>query len=412
MLAGQTGTASGLDLLTKRESLISYSPVPNYGWGILTGQPLSVVDAPAASMARSVMILATLGFLLIFGLAAFWLEAIRRFDVALAERTQQLSVSNAGLSQLAADLEVTTASVRKAHTDLQEAHQELQRTESQLVQAEKLTALGQMVAGVAHEINNPLSFVTNNVAIMQRDTQHLNELIHLYQQTECTLAEHQRELLGRIRFLAEEIDLPYVLDQMPTIMARSCEGLKRIQQIVKDLRNFARLDEAELAEADINDGVRFTTQIVSSKAHERGIVLRVDLTPLPLVTCYPAKINQVVLNLFVNAIDACESGGVVRVHTEPGSDGGVILEMSDTGHGIPPEILGKIFDPFFTTKKVGQGTGLGLSISYGIIKAHGGTIEVTSEVGKGTRFLVRLPSQPPKTGGSSKSWIIPTAGIA
>ena len=221
VLAGKTGTVSGLDFLTNRESLISYNPVPEYGWGILTGRPLSVVDAPASSLVRSVMILAALGFLVIFGLSAIWLDAIRRFDVALADRTQQLSRSNAGLTQLAADLEVTTASVRKAHADLQQAHEELQRTESQLVQAEKLTALGQMVAGVAHEINNPLSFVTNDVTMLQRDTEHLNELIHLYQQAECTLGEHQRESLERIRFLAEEIDLPYVLDQMPTIMARS-----------------------------------------------------------------------------------------------------------------------------------------------------------------------------------------------
>ncbi len=226
------------------------------------------------------------------------------------------------------------------------------------------------------------------------------------------LAEHQRELLERIRVLAAEIDLPYVLDQMPTIMARSREGLKRVQQIIKDLRNFARLDAAELTEADMNDGVRFTKQLVSSKAHDRGIALRDELTPLPLLTCYPAKINQLVLNLLVNAIDACEPGGEVLVHTEPGSEGGVILEMRDNGHCIPPEILGKIFDPFFTTKQVGQGTGLGLSISYGIVKAHGGTIEVASEVGKGSRFLVKLPSQPPKTGALSQSRIIPAAGIA
>ncbi len=211
-------------------------------------------------------------------------------------------------AQLAADLEVTTASVRQAH-------QELQRTEVQLIQAERLSALGKMVEGVAHEINNPLAFVSNNVAVLQRDAGYLYEVIQLYQQAESTLAEHQRTLLERIRSLADQVDLPYVLDNMPAIMARSREGLKRIQQIVADLRDFARLDEADLQNTDLNEGVRSTLLFLRHRAIERSAILEDDPGVLPLVTCYAAKINQVVFHLVNNAIEACPREGRVVVST-------------------------------------------------------------------------------------------------
>ena len=173
----------------------------------------------------------------------------------LEERNEQLHRS-------ADDLIRTAESVRIAHQELQVAHEELKRAETQLVQSERLSSLGQMVAGVAHEINNPLAFVTNNVALLERDVGNLHDLIRLYQQAEGTLEQHQHDLLSHIHSLADQMDLAYVLDNAPALMTRSREGLKRIQKIVKDLRDFVRLDDAELKEVDLNESVTSTLTLL------------------------------------------------------------------------------------------------------------------------------------------------------
>ncbi len=273
------------------------------------------------------------------------------------------------------------------------AHAALKQAQVQLIQSEKLSALGQMVAGVAHEINNPLAFVTNNVAVLRRDVDNLNDLLGLYREADTALAEHAPGLLAPIRELAERIDLPYTIENLDQLSTRSLEGLRRIRQIVRDLRDFARLDEGDLKEADLNDGIASTLNVVRNRAKERGVELRSDLQPLPTLACYPGKINQVVLNLVVNALDACPAGGHVALTTRAVADR-VEIEVVDDGSGIAPEVRDKIFDPFFTTKPVGEGTGLGLSISYGIVQAHGGRIEVESTPGRGSRFLVALPLSP------------------
>ena len=280
------------------------------------------------------------------------------------------------------------------------AHEALKHAEVSLVQAEKLTALGQMVAGVAHEINNPLSFVVNNMAILQRDTVPLRELVELYRQGDPVLEAQSPELFEKIHALEVEADVSYTLANLERITERSREGLRRIQQIVKDLREFARLDDGDLQAVDLNAGIASTLNIIHGRAVKSGVELQTDLNPLPAVTCYPGKINQVVMNLLANAIDATQQGGKVTVRTE--SSGieaetdpqGIRIIISDTGSGIPAAILEKIFDPFFTTKPIGQGTGLGLSISYGIVKAHGGKIRVKSTPGQGTTFTVWLPLTP------------------
>jgi PAS domain S-box-containing protein len=289
--------------------------------------------------------------------------------------------------------------LRLQNTQLQElaqsehqAHEALKKAQSQLVQSEKLASLGQLVAGVAHEINNPLSFVSNNVAVLQREVHALRDLLALYQEGEALLAEHRPELHGRIREFAERIDLNYTLSNLDGLVARSRDGLKRIQQIVKDLRDFARLDESDLHEVDLNAGIASTVNIIQGQAKKQQVALELDLTPLPGVSCYPAKINQVVLNLLSNALDACSAGGKVTVSTRTNGDGVEVL-VTDTGSGIDPAIRERVFDPFFTTKPQGQGTGLGLSISYGIVQMHGGTIDFESTPGQGTRFRVWLPGR-------------------
>jgi signal transduction histidine kinase len=268
-----------------------------------------------------------------------------------------------------------------------EARQALLHAQSQLVQSEKLAGLGQMVAGVAHEINNPLSFVSNNVAVIQRDVTALRKLIDLYKQADGTVPDPLRLQIDE---LEEQIDLTYMLGNLEGIFSRSRDGLRRIQQIVKDLRDFARLDESDLEECDLNAGITSTLNIIQGHAKRKEVKLVADLQPLPRVRCYPAKVNQVVMNLVGNAIDASHLAGEVDVRTRLEGEN-VVLEVQDNGSGIPPEIRQKIFDPFFTTKPLGEGTGLGLSISYGIIHDHGGDIELQSEVGKGTLFRVKLP---------------------
>jgi PAS domain S-box-containing protein len=273
-----------------------------------------------------------------------------------------------------------------------EAHDTLKRTQSQLVQNEKLASLGQMVAGVAHEINNPLSFVANNVAVLQRDLKALGQLLEMYRQADKSIEEKQPELSAEIRDLAERVDLGYTLPNLQELLTRSREGLRRIQQIVKDLRDFARLDEADLHEVDLNDGIQSTANIVLGLAKKKRVKVEMDLQPLPTISCYPAKLNQVVMNLIANAIQASHEGGKVTVRSRRNGDDTVVIEVADEGTGIPQRIRDRIFDPFFTTKPPGEGTGLGLSISYGIVQDHGGRIDVRSEEGKGSTFTITLPT--------------------
>ena len=274
-----------------------------------------------------------------------------------------------------------------------EAHAQLKQAQSQLVQQEKLASLGQIVAGVAHEINNPVAFVSNNVAVLGRDVGEMRDILALYGEADRLIATGMPDLAARIAEYRERVDLAYTLNNIQGLLHRSRDGLKRIQQIVGHLRLFAHLDEGEVNEADLNDGIESTAAIIVGHARKKQIQLAMDLGPLPPVICNAARINQVVMNLLTNAIDACSDGGQVSVRTRK-ADQGVTIEVSDTGCGIPPEVRDRIFDPFFTTKPVGQGTGLGLSISYGIIKDHDGAIDVRSEPGHGSHFVVSLPLRP------------------
>jgi PAS domain S-box-containing protein len=277
------------------------------------------------------------------------------------------------------------------HSERQ-ALETLKLAQSRLVQAEKLASLGQLVAGVAHEINNPLAFVGNNTAVVQRDLAGLLEIFKLYQSLDPMIAGAAPEVARQISQLSERLDLDYVIANLTDTLVRSREGLKRIQQIVLDLRDFSRQEAVGKMQdgVDLNPGILSTINIVRGRAKTRGVELASDLSPLPGITCSPAKINQVILNLIANAVDACKPGCKVTVRsrsTPPWAE----IEIEDTGSGIDPAIRDKIFDPFFTTKPQGQGTGLGLSISHGIIAEHGGTIGVESMVGEGTKFVIRLP---------------------
>jgi signal transduction histidine kinase len=310
-------------------------------------------------------------------------------EAKVQERTSALSQANIELARAFREL-------HDAHESLRRTHEELKQTQGRMLEQARLASLGHTAAGVAHEINNPLAFVSNNIVVLKRDVADLHEILRLYQQAEATLDEYEHELLERIRELSEEVDLPFVLNNLDGLLERSRDGLKRIQKIVENLRDFARLDEAEFKEADLNAGVSATVGILGGVAAKRGVTIDMELASLPKLACYPAKINMVVQNLVLNAIDACCPRGRVVVRTRDGS-GAVEVEVADDGCGIEPAIQNRIFDPFFTTKPIGQGTGLGLAMSYGIIKDHGGTIDFESTLGRGSCFRFRIPDRSTST---------------
>jgi signal transduction histidine kinase len=284
---------------------------------------------------------------------------------------------------------------------LAEQNRALREAQAALVQTEKLASLGQLAAGVAHEINNPIAYVTNNLAVLRRDVPGALAVLDKYRAGRESLARLEPELAAEAARMEEDIDLPYIQNSLPRLFEKSMEGLQRVRDIVKNLRDFARLDEASFQEADLNAALQATAEIIRHEVKKKSLALRLHLGPLPPVLCQPGKINQVFLNVLMNAVQACAPGGAIEVRTRFSEEGRapheplVAVEFEDNGSGIAPEVLPRIFEPFFTTKPVGQGTGLGLSVSYGIVRDHGGAIEVESVPGRGTLFRVRLPLRPP-----------------
>ncbi len=281
---------------------------------------------------------------------------------------------------------------------LEAQNRALREAQAALVQTEKLASLGQLAAGMAHEINNPLSYVTNNLAVLRRDVPAALEVLDKYRECREQLRSVAPEVMAEAERQEADIDLPYIRGSLPRLFERSLDGLARVRDIVKNLRDFARLDESDFQETDLNAALKSTLEIALYEIKTKSIDLRTHFAELPPILCYPGKINQVFLNVLINAVQASQQGGVIEVRTRPDETapcGGVVIEVQDTGSGIKPEHLPHIFDPFFTTKQVGQGTGLGLSVSYGIVRDHGGSIEVESELGRGTLFRIRLPIRPP-----------------
>jgi signal transduction histidine kinase len=280
---------------------------------------------------------------------------------------------------------------------LAEQNRALREAQAALVQTEKLASLGQLAAGIAHEINNPIAYVANNLAVLRRDVPAVIQLLDAYRSGRELLRAAAPDLLAETQRLEEEVDLSYVRDSLPRLFERSLEGLKRVRDIVRNLRDFARLDEADFKEADLNAALQSTLEIIAHELKKNTLQVRTEFGDLPAVLCHPGKVNQVFLNVLLNAVQASGPGGLIEVRTQADETAaGIVVEIQDHGCGIKPEHLSHLFDPFFTTKPVGQGTGLGLSVGYGIIRDHGGAIEVESEVGRGTLFRIRLPTRPPQ----------------
>jgi signal transduction histidine kinase len=291
-------------------------------------------------------------------------------------------------------LQSANADLAESNRSERAAHEALKQAQCRLVQSEKLASLGQLAAGMAHEINNPLTYVSNNLAVLHRDSAAVFHLLDKYRAGRSELERVAPQHAAECAELEEEIDLAYIQNNLDRLLQRSLEGLHRMREIVKNLRDFARLDEAEFKEADVNAALGATVEMVQHERNQRQVEVVTRFESLPVVLCQPGKLNQVFLNVILNAVQACGPGGRVEVRSRAEPDA-VVVEVEDDGSGIRPEHLPRLFEPFFTTKPVGQGTGLGLSISYGIIEEHGGTIAVESEVGRGSLFRIRLPLRRP-----------------
>ena len=279
--------------------------------------------------------------------------------------------------------------------ELSTALTNLKESELQLIQSEKMASLGQMVAGIAHEINTPLAYVKNGLEIVHSRMDDMDSLVHETQGlvTVMTQEDGDENALAEKFAAVQDLSTAFVeteaVDEVKGLLKDGLYGIEQIAEIVRNLKDFSRLDRAKLDQFNVNDGLNSTLNIARNVVKHRRI--EKYLGDVPLITCSPAQINQVFLNLINNACQATnDENGTVTLRSH-GVPGGVLVEVSDNGKGIPPDVLPKIFDPFFTTKKVGEGTGLGLSIVQRIIKEHGGEIKVTSTVGVGTCFSLFLP---------------------
>ncbi|MEN9522974.1 MAG: hypothetical protein RL065_1351, partial [Bacteroidota bacterium] len=268
----------------------------------------------------------------------------------------------------------------KAYKELNETLVKLQTTQQQLVQSEKMASLGQLTAGVAHEINNPINFVSSSIGSLKRDIDDVKLLLKTYQEKPTEAPS-----------LAKQLDIDYTITEIDDLMKGISEGASRTAEIVKGLRNFSRTDEAELKKADMNESLDSTLMILQTKLKDKNVEVVKEYGKIPAINCYPGQLNQVFMNIISNAADAIENtNGKIEINTLIESNT-LKIKIKDNGKGMSDEVKQKIFDPFFTTKDVGSGTGLGLSIVYGIIEKHDGKINVNSEPGIGTEFVINLP---------------------
>jgi len=305
----------------------------------------------------------------------------------VAQRTQALSEVNARLEA--------------ERTQLQQLLTELQTTQACLIQAEKMSGLGQLVAGIAHEINNPVNFIHGNLSFLKSYTDNLLNLMQLYQ-------HHYPNPVAEIASTAEKMDLEFLQEDLPKLLNSLTVGTDRIRNIVLSLRNFSRMDEAEFKLADIHEGIESTLMILQHrfkpKSERTGIEVVREYGNLPPIACYPGELNQVFMNILSNAIDAIEERDARQTTFHPSDPGRITIctsmidsqwaqmAIADNGTGMDEQVRQKIFNPFFTTKPIGKGTGIGMSISYQIVvEKHGGKLECFSSPGKSTEFVIQIP---------------------
>ncbi len=328
------------------------------------------------------------------GAHAVYNGAMLDFFTLLTERNQKLALANTEVRQAQLALQAVNQSleqrVQERTRDLAATVQRLEQTQAQLLQAEKMAAVGQLAAGVAHEINNPIGFITSNVGTLAQD---VKQLLALLDTLERALVDLPPEQHSQAQAAIKQADLDYLREDLPELIRESLDGLARVKRIVSDLREFSRADDAQWTAANLNEVLDSAINIASNAFNDKTTLVK-ELQPLPPVTCMVTQLNQVLVNLLVNAGQALHKGQPGTITVRSGVLGELVwLEVSDTGCGMTAEVQKRIFEPFYTTKPVGQGTGLGLSISWEIIARHHGSLEVTSSPGAGTTFRITLPQQ-------------------
>jgi len=308
-------------------------------------------------------------------------------EADLKEGSALLSMVSLALSNIMLNLEQ-----KQRLVELQRLNADLEAAQNQLLQSEKMASIGQLAAGVAHEINNPIGYVYSNLGTLEKYVQDTFALLDLYEQAESSIADDA--MRAQLKATKDRLDIAFLKEDLRDLMAESKDGITRVKKIVQNLKDFSHVDTSdEFHFSDLHQGLDSTLNIVNNEIKYKADVVK-EYGELPEVECLASQLNQVFMNLLVNAAHAIEERGTITIRT--GRQGGEVwVDVADTGKGIAAENLKKIFDPFFTTKPIGKGTGLGLSLSYGIVQKHHGRIEVHSEVGKGTTFRVWLPIKQP-----------------
>lgn len=301
------------------------------------------------------------------------------------ERSKQILIRNHEV--LEEKVRQRTKDLSKKNDILQNTLVELEKAQSQLVQAEKMSSLGVLTAGIAHEINNAVNFISSNISPLKNDINELIDVLKKYRNLPPN--SELKANLQEISQLSQEMNLAYTVEETHKLLDGIHEGANRTTAIVKDLRTFSRIEEGELKKFDIHRNMDSTLNLLKN-AYKDRILITKNYSDIPEIECYAGKINQVFMNILMNAIQAIPDKGEITIATIKNA-GKVIIKIKDTGTGMSEEVVNKIFEPFFTTKAVGQGTGLGLSISYGIIQEHHGDISVASKPGEGTEFIISLP---------------------
>src|SRR5450830_1331222 len=313
----------------------------------------------------------------------------------VAKRTAQLAEMNERLADDIRQRQLADLELRERNLALTELNSKLSLAQQKLLQSEKMASIGQLAAGVAHEINNPIGYVYSNLGTLDRYLKNLLSVLDAYEMAEGEVSGNA-PALAAVHAVKRKVDLSFLREDLQELMSESRDGITRVKQIVQNLKDFSRADVVdEWQWADLHRGLDSTLNIVANEIKYKAEVVK-EYGQLPDIERLASQLNQVFMNLLVNAAHAIEEKGVITLRSGQELDQ-VWVEIADTGNGIPPENLNRIFDPFFTTKPVGKGTGLGLSLSYSIVQKHHGHIDVSSEVGKGPTFRVWLPIRQPES---------------
>ena len=365
-----TGDYSSIESLMKR---ISENPERAHEFDLRDIARKYSIQIQVAGLIVILAILAT----------AIYLFRVNKTVIRISKNREQLTRK---LEEVNADLQTANADLLTEKAHQEELIRKLAEAHNQLLQSEKMASIGQLAAGVAHEINNPIGFVNSNLGTLKHYIMDLLRALSVYEANEGELTAETRNVLVELK---RQIDIVYLREDVDNLLTESMEGMQRVKRIVQDLKDFSHVDESEMQLANLEQGLDSTLNVVWNELKYKADVVK-EYGGIPKILCMPAQLNQVFMNLLTNAAQAIETHGSITIRT--GQEGNnVWAEVEDTGKGIKPEHLKRIFDPFFTTKPVGSGTGLGLSLSYGIVQQHGGRIEVKSEVGKGSVFRVVLP---------------------